>query len=128
MYKRQIINISSIAGIRGYGKQTAYCASKGGVRLLTKAAAVEAAQGGLNVRVNSIHPGVIDTAMTRGMFGNRDDDARQQTWSKLADLAPLGRVGEPADIANMVLYLASDASSFVTGAEMVVDGGITATG
>ena len=123
-----IINISSIAGIRGYGRQTAYCASKGGVRLLTKAAAVEAAQNGLNVRVNSVHPGVIDTAMTRGMFGDRGDDAHQQRWEKLADLAPIGRVGEPSDIANMILYLASDASSFVTGAEMVVDGGITATG
>lgn len=123
-----IINISSIAGIRGYSKQSAYCASKGGVRLLTKAAATEAAQNGLNVRINSVHPGVIDTAMTRGMFGSRDDDARQKTWNRLAELAPIGRVGEPSDIANMILYLASDASSFVTGAEMVVDGGITATG
>lgn len=123
-----IINISSIAGIRGYAKQTAYCASKGGVKLLTKAAATEAAQNGTNVRVNSVHPGVIDTAMTRGMFGDRNDENRQKTWNRLADLAPIGRVGEPSDIANMILYLASDASSFVTGAEMVVDGGITATG
>lgn len=123
-----IINISSIAGIRGYAKQSAYCASKGGVRLLTKAAATEAAQNQLNVRINSVHPGVIDTAMTRGMFGSREDEGRQKTWNRLADLAPIGRVGEPSDIANMILYLASDASSFMTGAELVVDGGITATG
>ena len=88
------------------------------MRLLTKAAAVEAAQNGHNVRINSVHPGVIDTAMTRGMFGEREDETRQKTWSKLADYAPIGRVGEASDIANMILYLASDASSFVTGAEM----------
>jgi len=121
-----IINISSIAGIRGYTRQTAYCASKGGVRLLTKAAAVEAAESGLNVRVNSVHPGVIDTAMTRGMFGDPEDANRQETWGKLARFAPLGRTGEAMDIANVILFLASDASAFCTGAEFVVDGGVTA--
>jgi len=121
-----IINISSIAGIRGYARQTAYCASKGGVRLLTKAAAVEAAENGLEVRVNSVHPGVIDTAMTRGMFGDPDDANRQEAWGKLARFAPMGRTGEAMDVANLILFLASDASAFCTGAEFVVDGGVTA--
>jgi len=121
-----IINISSIAGINGYARQTAYCASKGGVRLLTKAAAVEAGQNGLNVRVNSVHPGVIDTAMTRELFGDPDDASRQESWGRLAQMAPLGRTGAAMDVANVILFLASDASTFCTGAEFVVDGGATA--
>ena len=87
----------------------------------------EAGQNGLNVRVNSVHPGVIDTAMTRDLFGDPDDAGQEERWGRLAQMAPLGRVGAASDVANVILFLASDASAFCTGAEFVVDGGVTAT-
>ena len=123
-----IINISSIAGIRGYNRQIAYVASKGAVRLMTKAAAAEAAFYGFNVRVNSVHPGAIDTPMVRGMMAHHDEAGQQAGMEKMRQMHPIGRMGQPIDIANAILFLASDASSFMTGAELVVDGGITATG
>ena len=110
-----IINISSIAGIGGYNLAAAYCASKGGVRLLTKSLAVEF--GAKGIRVNSIHPGVIDTAMTKGLLG--DNVTKQRILSKI----PLKRTGEPIDIAGPAVFLASDAASYITGEELVVDGG-----
>jgi len=122
-----IINISSIAGIRGYSRQIAYVASKGAVRLMTKAAATEAAYYGFNVRVNSVHPGVIDTPMVQGMMAHHDEERQKAAMEKMRQMHPLGRVGQPIDIANAILFLASDASSFMTGSEVVVDGGITAT-
>jgi 3(or 17)beta-hydroxysteroid dehydrogenase len=120
-----VINISSVAGINGYPNQTAYCASKGGVRLLTKAAAMEAAQMGGNIRVNSVHPGVIDTPMARAFIADMDEEHARVAWQRLVDLHPIGRMGEASDIANAILFLASDMSSFMTGAELVVDGGMT---
>ena len=122
-----IINISSIAGIRGYMRQIAYCGSKGGVRLMTKAAAAEAAHYGFNVRVNSVHPGTIETPMVQDMVAHRDEDGQKAAMEKMRQMHPIGRLGQPIDIANAILFLASDASSFMTGAEIVVDGGITAT-
>ena len=113
-----IINISSIYGLVGSGGASAYHASKGAVRLLTKSAAIQYA--GEGIRANSVHPGFIETAMTAAM---RADPDRNQ---KLLSATPLGRLGEPDDVANGVLFLASDESSFMTGSELVIDGGWTA--
>ena len=112
-----IINISSIAGLIGVGAAAAYQATKGAVRILTKSAAVQYAKE--NIRINSIHPGLITTLMvTQGI----DLEAR-----KLFEQAtPLGREGSAEEIANGVLFLASDESSYMTGAELVLDGGYTA--
>jgi 3(or 17)beta-hydroxysteroid dehydrogenase len=118
-----IINISSVAGLVGtFDDTAAYCASKGGVRLLTKAAALECSKAGhdYNIRVNSIHPGVIKTPMVEALL--EDKDIRE----RLKDIHPIGFIGEPIDIAYVVLYLASDESRLVTGSEMVIDGGWTA--
>lgn len=121
-----IVNISSVAGINGFPRQSAYCASKGGVRLLTKAAAMEAAELGYKVRVNSVHPGVIDTPMARAFIAELPPDQAQARWDRLAQLHPIGRMGEASDVANAIAFLASDASSFMTGTEIIVDGGMTA--
>jgi NAD(P)-dependent dehydrogenase (short-subunit alcohol dehydrogenase family) len=118
-----IINMSSVAGIVGtFDDTAAYCASKGGVRLLTKAAALECSKAGhdYNIRVNSIHPGVIQTPMVEALLKDKDISKR------LEDIHPIGFLGEPIDIAYVILYLASDESRLVTGSEMVIDGGWTA--
>ena len=114
-----IINISSQLGIVGVPYNgSAYQTSKGGVRIFTKAAALQYADRG--IRVNSVHPGPIVTEMTRA--GRNDPDRLATMMSRI----PMGRYGEPEEVANAVLYLASDESSFVTGSEVVVDGGWTA--
>ncbi len=125
-----IVNISSVAGMRGYACVSAYCASKGAIRLFTKAAAVECGQLGLGVRVNSIHPGFITTEMAGRLF---------ESWGTLffggdkgkaveycTSITPLGRFGDPVDIGMAVLFLASDAARFITGIEFPVDGGVLA--
>ena len=112
-----IINISSIAGLVG-SRSTAYGASKGAVRLFTKATAIQYA--GEGIRANSVHPGVIETAMTANMLS----DAAQRERSIARH--PIGRLGRPEEVAYGVLYLASDEASFVTGSELVIDGGLTA--
>lgn len=114
-----IINISSIYGIVGSPTSTAYHAAKGAIRLFTKSAAIQYA--GENIRVNSVHPGYARTPLTATSY---QDSARYQ-W--VLDRIPLGRVGDAMDIAYGILYLASDESSFVTGSELVIDGGTTAT-
>jgi len=113
-----IVNISSGLGLVGSAGSAAYAASKGAVRIFSKAAAVQYAKDG--IRVNSVHPGIIETPMTADMLS--DPEVRQ---GRLA-MYPLGRLGLPEDIAYGVLYLASDESSFVTGSELVIDGGQTA--
>jgi NAD(P)-dependent dehydrogenase (short-subunit alcohol dehydrogenase family) len=110
-----IINISSVAGIVGYPMAAAYCASKGGVRLLTKSLAVEFGPKG--IRVNSIHPGIIETAMTKDILENKT------TKEGMITKIPLRRTGKPIDIAPAAVFLASDAASYITGEELVVDGG-----
>ncbi|MDQ2860694.1 MAG: SDR family oxidoreductase [Pseudomonadota bacterium] len=118
-----IVNISSIAGLIAGHNSPAYNASKAAVWLLSKGIALHCAKQGLNIRSNSIHPTFIDTPILdplRQRFGKAEAEA------KLARQVPLGRIGEPADIANAVLYLASDESKFMTGAEMKLDGGISA--
>ena len=113
-----IVNISSVAGIIGSAGSTAYNASKGAVRLLTKSTAIQYAAEG--IRCNSVHPGPIDTNMIREAFP--DDDVREARIG----LVPLGRMGDMSDVANGVLFLASDEASYMTGSEMVIDGGATA--
>lgn len=121
-----IVNISSVAGINGFSRQAAYCASKGGVRLFSKAAAVECAEAGLAIRVNSIHPGIIDTPMARHILESVDEARRPVIEALWKQLHPMGRIGRAMDVAQCILFLASDASAFVTGSELVVDGGLTA--
>jgi NAD(P)-dependent dehydrogenase (short-subunit alcohol dehydrogenase family) len=111
-----VVNVSSLLGKIGFPGGTAYCASKGALTALSQATAKEWADR--RVRVNVIHPGVIWTKMVRDGMG--DDDAVKQF---LADETPLGRVGVPDDIAGAIVYLASDAASFVTGADFTIDGG-----
>jgi 3(or 17)beta-hydroxysteroid dehydrogenase len=117
-----IINMSSAGGIIGTAHNSAaYSASKGAVRLFTKAAALEFSKIGhdYNIRVNSVHPGVIETPMVASL---RDDSL----GDTLGKIMPIGFIGQPADVAYGVLYLASDESRLVTGAELVIDGGWTA--
>ncbi len=119
-----IVNLSSIEGLVGDPNLAAYNASKGGVRLLTKSAALYCAKAGYNIRVNSVHPGYIWTPMVENYLRAQGDVAQGR---KLLDsLHPIGHVGEPDDIAYGVLYLASEEAKFVTGTELVIDGGYTA--
>jgi 3(or 17)beta-hydroxysteroid dehydrogenase len=126
-----IVNISSIAGLVGMPDTSSYVASKGAVRLFTKSAAMECSKMKLdyNIRVNSIHPGFIYTEMVDGVikadvekFGITMEEAKKL----YIDLTMMGRFGEPEDIAYGVLYFASGESKYVTGAELVIDGGYTA--
>jgi NAD(P)-dependent dehydrogenase (short-subunit alcohol dehydrogenase family) len=119
-----IINLSSIEGLIGDPNLAAYNASKGGVRLLTKSAALHCAKAGYRIRVNSIHPGYIWTPMVENYLKAQADPAAAKAFVEA--LHPLGHLGEPDDIAYGVLYLASDESKFVTGTELVIDGGYTA--
>lgn len=118
-----IVNMSSVLGLVGYFDLTAtYSASKGGIRAFTKAAAIECSKGGLdyNIRVNSVHPGVVVTPMAEPVLANKDLKKEMEAGH------PMGRLADPMEIAYGVLYLASDESSFVTGTELVIDGGWTA--
>jgi len=121
-----IINISSIEGIIGEPKVAAYNASKGGVRIFTKSAALHCAGEGYNIRVNSVHPGFIGTAMVSDAVASMSAEDGAAFEQRILESIPLGRMGEPRDIANGVLYLASDESSYVTGSELVIDGGYIA--
>ena len=113
-----IINLSSVAGIIGSGFSSDYNASKGAVRILTKCAALQNAKD--NIRCNSVHPGPVETDMGREAVP--EGEFRDQRLREI----PLGRMGVPAEVANAILFLASDESSYVTGSELVVDGGLTA--
>ena len=118
-----IVNISSIAGLIAAHNSPVYNASKAGVWLLSKGIALHCAKQGLDIRSNSVHPTFIDTPILdplRQRFG------KEVAEGKLARQIPLGHIGEPDDIANAVLYLASDESKFMTGAELKLDGGISA--
>lgn len=118
-YGGSIVNISSVAGLRGFKNLTAYAASKGGVSLLTKAAALDVAAEG--IRINSVHPGHLETDMMA--------HAREVSPDLVAPFianVPMQKLGEPREIATMNLFLASEDSQYITGAEFVVDGGLTA--
>lgn len=130
-----VINISSVAGLQGAPGLAGYCATKGAVRLFTKAVALECAQAKMNVRVNSVHPGIIDTAIwqkiPQGGVGAMKSDlipegANAIDPNVIAAMSPLGYAGLPADIAAGIVFLASDESRYMTGSELVIDGGITA--
>ena len=114
-----IVNISSVAGLIGVAGTTGYGATKGGIRIMTKAIAVEGAEH--RVRCNSVHPGAIWTDI---QFEAR---AREpETYGNIEASIPLGRIGDPSDVAQAVLFLASEESAYMTGTELVVDGGLTA--
>ena len=115
-----IVNMSSIRGIAAAANTGSYCAAKGGVRMFTKATALECAALGNGVRANSIHPGHIQTPLSAGVH------ADPAIAAKLLADTPIGRIGRPEEIAEAILFLASDASSYMTGAELVIDGGATA--
>ncbi|HSG91507.1 MAG TPA: SDR family NAD(P)-dependent oxidoreductase [Pseudomonadales bacterium] len=118
-----IVNVSSVAGLRGAANLAGYCASKGGVRLFTRAVALECGASG--VRVNSVHPGIIDTAIWRSVEagdlipGSNRIDAEELGRAS----APMGRAGQPEEVARTIVWLACDAASYVTGTEITVDGG-----
>src|SRR5262245_22762642 len=125
-----IILMSSLAGLRGAQSLAGYCATKGGVRLFAKAIAMECASFGDGVRVNSVHPGIIDTPIwskiPAGAASGQNAPIDPEERAKFA--TPFGRAGHAMEIAQGVLYLASDASSYVTGMELVIDGGMNAGG
>ncbi|MGV6847359.1 MAG: glucose 1-dehydrogenase [Marinibacterium sp.] len=126
-----IVNISSIEGLVGDSRMVAYDASKAGIVLLSRSAALYCAEEGYNIRVNTVHPGFIDTKMVGGFLKhiandiNKDGDVARAR-RELEARHPLGHLGEPDDVAYAVLYLASDESKFATGSELVIDGGYTA--
>ena len=115
-----IVNVSSVEGLGGMPYLVAYTASKFAIRGMTKVAAMELGDKG--IRVNSVHPGAVDTRMVSDAIGGIEVDL-----AKVGKKVALGRVGQPEDIANLVLFLASDESAYCTGAEFVADGGATAT-
>ena len=126
-----VIMMSSLAGLRGAQTLAGYCATKGGVRLFAKAIAMECATFGDGIRVNSVHPGIIDTPIwgkipTGAADSGQNAPIDPEERAKMA--TPLGRAGHAEEIAQGVLYLASDASRYVTGTELVIDGGMNAGG
>jgi NAD(P)-dependent dehydrogenase (short-subunit alcohol dehydrogenase family) len=125
-----IVNFSSVGGLRGAAFTAAYCTSKGAVKLFTKSAAIEFGALGYNIRVNSVHPGGIHTDMLNSMMQSYVDlGAAPDVTTVAAGIAarhPLKRCGDPAEIGGGVVYLCSPAASFVTGSELVIDGGFTA--
>ncbi len=130
-----IVNISSLAGLQGSPGASGYCATKGGVRLFTKAVALECAVAGDNIRVNSVHPGIIETAIwtkinpSAGAFAWGAGDGRSNVIDpaeRARQRVPSGELGTPEQVADGVVFLASDAARYITGSELVIDGGISA--
>ena len=125
-----IINISSGAGVKAIPGASAYCVSKAGVCMFSRAAALECAQAGSKVRVNSVLPGGVQTPLWRQMefFAEmvRQAGSEEAAFQALGQSVPLKRYAAPEEIAEAILYLASDESSYVTGTELVIDGGWTA--
>lgn len=125
-----IVNFSSVGGQRGAAFAAAYCSSKGAVKLLTKSAAIEFAALGYGIRVNSVHPGGIATDMLESMMQRYVDigavPTRDVAQAAIVANHPIGRLGTPEEIGGGVVYLCSSAASFVTGSELVIDGGFTA--
>jgi len=123
-----IVNLSSVAGIKGAASLSAYNATKGGVRLLTKGVALECANNRWPIRVNSVHPGIIETPiwdkMNPEVFQGGANIIDREEMAELS--VPTGQLGYPLDIANGVLFLASDESRYMTGTELIIDGGLCA--
>jgi len=120
--KGSIVNVSSVAALIGSAGPTAYTASKGAVRLLSKSVALHCAEMKYDIRCNSVHPGGVDTAIFNPFW---QAVGREQGKAFLGAAHPIGRMAEPRDLGELVLWLASDRSAFVTGAEFVADGGLT---
>ena len=123
-----IINVSSIAGIKASPNVSGYCASKGAVRLFTKSVALECAAAKDGVRVNSLHPGIVETAIWDSLIGTSGDGSNSRPRGATLDAftahaVPFGRAGTPDEIVSGILWLASDESRYVTGTELVIDGG-----
>ncbi len=131
-----IVNVSSVAGFKGSPGLSGYCATKGAVRLLSKSVALECAQAQNNIRSNSVHPGIIDTAIWSKSIIDESTFANSEIMAEGANainadalaaaVAPVGTVGVPADIAAAVVFLASDEARYITGTELIIDGGMTA--
>jgi 3alpha(or 20beta)-hydroxysteroid dehydrogenase len=121
-----IINIASIEGMIGEGVLPAYNASKGGVRIFSRSAAIHCARSGYNIRVNNVCPGFAETQMVSGALATLKPEEAQAFAVKTLARIPMGRFGKPSEIAATVLFLASDESSYMTGSDLVVDGGMTA--
>ena len=119
-----IVNLSSVSGLVGGWNVVAYNASKGAVRMLTKSVALHCARKNYGIRCNSVHPTFVDTPMYQATLDLARD--REKMRSALTAQVPLGRVAQAREIADLIVYLLSDESTFVTGAEMVIDGGLTA--
>ena len=119
-----IVNLSSVSGLVGGHNLAAYNASKGAVRLLTKSVALHCARKGYGIRCNSVHPAFIDTPMVEALIARSRDPASVR--ARLEAQIPLRRLGRAGEVADMIVYLASDEAAFVTGAEFVIDGGLTA--
>ncbi|HMQ52077.1 MAG TPA: SDR family oxidoreductase, partial [Anaerolineae bacterium] len=119
--KGAIVNFGSIWGDVGAAGVAAYCATKGGVHLLTKAMALDHAQEG--IRINAVCPGEVNTPMLQS---ERQEPVTPELMQRLADTVPMGRLAEPIEIARVVLFLASDAASYMTGSLVTVDAGYTA--
>jgi NAD(P)-dependent dehydrogenase (short-subunit alcohol dehydrogenase family) len=125
-----VVNVSSIMGLVGYAETSAYNTSKGAVRLLSKALAIEFATAGRPIRVNSVHPGFVETPLLKAGMQCWVDAGKAQSAQQLIDAVaaqtPIGRLAQPDEIASAIYFLASDEGSYVTGSELVVDGGWTA--
>ena len=117
-----IVNLGSVSGMIGWGGSAVYSASKGAVLALTKALAIELAP--YSVRVNAVAPGSVRTPMVQNNIDRADDP--DHAWERIAEIHPLGRPGEPEDVADAIMFLASSRSSFVTGSILTIDGGLTA--
>ena len=121
-----VINISSIYGIVADSQTLAYSTSKGAVRSMTKSLALDCAERNNGVRVNSLHPGFVETPMVINGISALPADVAEEYTARTVGLTPLGRIGQPHELGNVIAFLASDDSSFMTGSEVVVDGGFTA--
>ena len=119
-----IVNLSSIAGMRGVAKLAAYNSAKGAVRLLTKSIALHCAEKGYNIRCNSLHPSYVDTPLVRSFIAESPDP--QRMLSVMNRVSPMNRMGRPEEVAAAVVFLATDGASFINGAEIPIDGGATA--
>ncbi len=123
-----IVNIASVSALKGSPGMPAYSAGKGGLRLFTKAIAIDFARRGYGIRVNSIYPGLIDTPLTKPLFESqlKPGEDLEAARARILERYPIGRIGRPEEIASVVSFLAGDDSSYMVGAELVVDGGLTA--
>lgn len=121
-----IINLASIEGLIGEPLAAAYNASKGAVRILAKSAAVHCARSGYPVRINCVCPGFVETPLVINAMASMPPEMAKAFQDKVLARTPMGRLARPVEIANMILFLASEEASYITGADMLVDGGLTA--